>query len=284
MSASTDSVISFYDIILDPAAYPGSPNPWKTRYALNFAKVPYRTTWVPLNAVAETRNSLQLPANRKHMDGSDFPTLPIIRDPRAHAADKKEIVLGDTFDIALHLQKSYLSSPSTSPSQQLFPADGSGTVALHRAFNKFADELFSRYGAPLAGCYMPFDPRTEEADKKAMMDRFPGKTKWEEFEIPRGSDVRKKFLKDFEEALDTKLGPCFAAAADDGKGPFMDGQKTPMYADFIIGGWLQMMRGCLPEWEELRDKWSGGKWGRLFDALEEWARVDGRDGVVPARR
>ncbi|KAH0438680.1 hypothetical protein CcaCcLH18_03112 [Colletotrichum camelliae] len=233
MSASTESVISFYDIILDPAAYPGSPNPWKTRYALNFAKVPYRTTWVPLNAVAETRNSLQLPANRKHMDGSDFPTLPIICDPCAPTTGEKEVVLGDTFEIALHLQKTYLSSPSTSPSQQLFPADGSGTVALHRAFNKFADELFSQYGAPLAGCYMPFDPQTEEADKKAMMDRFPGKTKWEEFEIPRGSDVRKKFLEDFEAALGTKLGPCFAAAGDDGKGPFMDGRKTPMYADFI---------------------------------------------------
>jgi hypothetical protein len=32
MDASKPTII-FYDIILDPAAYPSSPNPWKTRYA-----------------------------------------------------------------------------------------------------------------------------------------------------------------------------------------------------------------------------------------------------------
>lgn len=54
-------------------------------------------------------------------------------------------------------------------------------------------------------------------------------------------------------------------------GPFLEG-KTPMYADLIIGGWLQMMRNCLPEWEEVR-AWHDGLWGRLFDALEEWVEV-----------
>ncbi len=45
-----------------------------------------------------------------------------------------------------------------------------------------------------------------------------------------------------------------------------------MYADLIIGGWLQMMKNCLPEWEELK-RWHEGVWGRLHDALEEWAQV-----------
>jgi hypothetical protein len=30
--ADDKQVITFYDIILDPAAYPMAPNPWKTRY------------------------------------------------------------------------------------------------------------------------------------------------------------------------------------------------------------------------------------------------------------
>ncbi|TDZ27696.1 hypothetical protein C8035_v009459 [Colletotrichum spinosum] len=276
--------ITFYDIILDPAAYPMSPNPWKTRYALNFAKVPYRTTWVPLSQIPKTRDSLRLSANRKHMDGTDFPTLPIIHDHPTSAGSSGgtsggEAVVGDTFDIALHLQNTYLRN--LDKAAQLFPGDGGGgTVALHRAFNAFVDQIFTFNGAPLGGCYMPFDPRTAEADKADMVSRFPGKTKWEEFEVPPGTEAREKMVRDFEEVLETKLGPCYPSSP----GPFLDGRETPMYADFIVGGWLQFMRGCLPEWDELRNKWSGGKWGRLFDALEEWTDVDGRDGVVPKRR
>ena len=63
----------------------------------------------------------------------------------------------------------------------------------------------------------------------------------------------------------------------------MDGRNKPMYADFIVRGWLQFMRGCLPEWEELQRKWSDEKWGALLDALKEWEKVNGREGVVPAR-
>lgn len=32
MDASNKPTITFYDIILDPKAYPMAPNPWKTRY------------------------------------------------------------------------------------------------------------------------------------------------------------------------------------------------------------------------------------------------------------
>ena len=261
--------------------------PSRHSYALNFAKVPYRTTWVPLGAVTATRDALHLAANRKHPDGRDFPTLPIIRDPLASTRtgtpsggeEEQEVLVGDSFDIAQHLQKTYLSA--SSPQKQLFPGDA--TVALTRAFNTLVDEVFSQNGAPLAGFYMPLDPRTAEADKQGFVDRFPGMTKWEDFEVPQGTEIRKKMVADFEAALDAKLARCLPAAGE-GAGPFVDGRERPMYADFIIGGWLQFMRGCLPEWEELRDKWSGGKWGRLFDALEEWAAVDGREGVVPPRR
>jgi hypothetical protein len=29
--AASDKTLTLYDIILDPRAYPGSPNPWKVR-------------------------------------------------------------------------------------------------------------------------------------------------------------------------------------------------------------------------------------------------------------
>ncbi|KAL2266723.1 hypothetical protein VTJ83DRAFT_6075 [Remersonia thermophila] len=273
----SEPAITFYDIILDPKAYPGAPNPWKTRYALNFAGVPYRTQWVPFLQVGPTRNALKVPAVRKHFhDGSDYPTLPIIKDPLSG----EDVLVGDSFDIAVHLQRTYLSKNPDGP--QLFPAsagDAVGSVALTRAWNLFIDDLFVT-GAILGGYWMSFDPETAEADKAEFIRRAPGKTSWEDFQVPIGSEMRGSLLKTFETALDTKVAPCYP----DGQGPFMGGRTTPMYADFILGGWLQFMRSTLPEWEQLRNQWSGGKWGRLFDALEEWTKVDGREGVVPTRR
>lgn len=76
---------------------------------------------------------------------------------------REEVVIGDSFDIALELKNTH--------GTQLFPGEqqGIGTVALHRAFNTLVDQLFSQRGAPFAGYHMPFDPRTAESDKTAMM-------------------------------------------------------------------------------------------------------------------
>ena len=188
-------------------------------------------------------------------------------------AGQQEVVIGDSFDIAIHLHNKH--------NAQLFSTEEAHWEQNGRAFNASVDQLFSQHGAVLAGYWMPFDPTTAEADKATMMARFPGDMKWEDIKIPVGSDVRMKMLGQFEEALEGKLAPYFTGGA--GAGPFMDGREEPMYADFVVGGWLQFMRGCLPEWEMLRNEWSGGRWGRLMDALEEWAVVDGREGIHPAK-
>ena len=109
---------------------------------------------------------------------------------------------------------------------------------------------------------MPFDPATAEASRAEFVRRT-GVARWEELEIPPGSEERREKLAAFEAALGSGLAGWFVKRVE---GPFLEG-KLPMYADMIIGGWLQMMRNCLPEWEELRG-WHGGLWGRLFDGLE----------------
>ena len=119
----------------------------------------------------------------------------------------------------------------------------------------------------LAGYYMPLDPATAEATKAEHVRRV-GVSRWEDLEIPPGSEERKKKLAALEAALGSGLAGWFVRRDE---GPFLEG-RTPMYADLIVGGWLQMMRNCLPEWTELRG-WHGGLWGRLYDALEEWAEV-----------
>jgi len=41
-----ESQIIFYDIASDKPLRTFAPNPWKTRLALNFKGIPYRTEWV----------------------------------------------------------------------------------------------------------------------------------------------------------------------------------------------------------------------------------------------
>ena len=67
-----------------------------------------------------------------------------------------------------------------------------------------------------------------------------------------GSEERAKKLAGFEAALGSGLAGFFNRKDE---GPFLEG-KTPMYADFVDGGWLRMMGVCLLEWEELRG-WQG---------------------------
>ncbi|KAK3299515.1 glutathione S-transferase-like protein [Chaetomium fimeti] len=200
--------ITFYDIGSGPSSKPFAPNPWKARYALNFSRAPFTTVFVPLPDVAKTRASLNLPPVRKHLDGSDFPTLPIIHD---HSTST---LVGDSFDIALHLHAHH---PSTPP---LFPPN---TVALHRAFNAHADALFTEHGVPLAGYWLPFDPATAEASRREMMARF-GLKSWEDLKLE--GEARAAKMKGFEEAL----GGLAAWFVKRDEGPFLEG-ATP-----ILGG------------------------------------------------
>ena len=219
------------------------------------------------------RQKLGVPACRKHPDGTDFFTLPIIHDstaetsvlPSASTSQQQQgIFIGDSFDIALHLANKYSRSTEELDGPPLFPPD---SIALHRAFNAHVDSLFSINGVLLAGYYTPLDPATAEITKAEFVRRI-GISRWEDLEIPLGSEMRKEKLAAFGAALGSGLAVWFVRRDE---GPFLEG-RTPTYADFIIGGWLQMMRNCLPEWEELRG-WHGGLWGRLHDALEEWAEV-----------
>ena len=229
-------------------------------YALNFTNTPYCTTWIPLPDVAATRKKLGIPACRKHADGTDFLTLPILYDPTTR---QEGTFVGDSFDIAIHLHNKQHSSPDGGR-PPLFPPN---SLALHRTFNAHVDALFTLNGVVLAGYYMPLDPATADASR-AEYARLAGVSRWEDLEIPPGSEQRKEMLAAFEAALGSGLAAWFVRRDE---GPFLEG-GTPMYADLIVGGWLQMMRNCLPEWEQLRG-WHGGLWGRLHDALEEWAQV-----------
>ncbi|KAJ7484728.1 hypothetical protein FB451DRAFT_1233317 [Mycena latifolia] len=241
--------ILFYDIASRPPITPYAPNPWKTRYALNFKRVHYQTEWIELPDVASVRQKIGVAPVRAHRDGSDFPTLPVIKDPSTGQ------VVGDSFDIALYLDKTYPNAPS------LFPPS---TIPLQQTFNAHVDAAFNPFVILLVHG-IPFNPETAEASKATFCWRA-AKEKWEDLTV-QGEERVRTF-----EAFKVRLGE-LAKLYKHGDGPFMTGE-TPLYADFILGGWLMFTRVTLPakEWEDLQI-WHDGLWGRLHRALETYAQV-----------
>ncbi|KAJ5243054.1 uncharacterized protein N7469_001381 [Penicillium citrinum] len=274
-SSSTSQPIVFYDIAMRPPVEESacSPNPWKARLALNFKGVPYKTTWVPLPDVAKTRKSLNVPACRKFADGTDFYTLPMIEDPSTNSK------LGDSFDIAAYLQKTYPDSGAGDlfPPQTLDYEFKNDTILIplseipqtghpeYAKFNVHVDAVFTTFVQLSIACF-PFDPATAEISK-AEMARRAGVPSWDFFQLK--GDAREKTKAAFRDALG-ELGKLFLK---DTSGPFILGNKAS-YADMIVGGWLHMMHATLAddEWQELKG-WHNGLYGQLYDALEVYAEM-----------
>ncbi|KAL4919887.1 hypothetical protein BDW62DRAFT_199306 [Aspergillus aurantiobrunneus] len=268
--------IVFYDIATRPPVEKTccSPNPWKARLALNFKGLPYSTSWVALPDIAKVRSSLGVPPCRKFADGTDFFTLPIINDP---ATDS---LVGDSFDIAAYLQKTYPASGAGDlfPPQTIdyvFTHDSGPLILLsecregefleYAKFNMNVDAAFTAH-VQLAVEGIQFDPATAEASKAEFVRRA-GVICWEDLALV--GEAREKTKESFRNTL----GGLAKLFSRDTTGPFILGTRAS-YADLIVGGWLQMMRATLPgsEWEEVRS-WHGGLFGQLHDALGVYAEV-----------
>lgn len=274
-TSTSSTPITFYDIATKPPVEKTcfAPNPWKTRHALNFKNLPYKTTWVPLPDITKVRSSLNVPACRKFADGSDFFTLPIIDDPATGS------LVGDSFDIAVHLQKNYPDSGAGDlfPPQNLdyvFKQDpiliplsecDESEYPEYARFNVNVDAAFTAHTL-LAVQGFPFDPASEEASKAEFVRRA-GVSSWEDFALV--GEARERTLSSLREMLGG-LGKLFER---DPSGPFLLGTRAS-YADLMVGAWLRMLWVALPEseWEQVRG-WHGGIFGRLFDALEVYREV-----------
>ncbi|KAM5350989.1 hypothetical protein ACJ41O_003712 [Fusarium nematophilum] len=278
MSTTTTSSgsIILYDIGHRPPVEEtcSSPNPWKSRFALNFKGVPHSMSWVGLPDISKVRRGLGLPPCRKLADGTDFYTLPILQDTATGAT------LGDSFDIAVYLQRTYPDSGAGDlfPVQKLdftyvppfaFPAPLSepddGGYTEYARFNTNIDAAFSTH-VPLMVDGMPLDPATAE-ESKAEFVRRAGLKSWDDFSLT--AEAREKIMESFQSMLGD-LAKLFLENAD---GPFLLGQRAS-YADLIVGAWLRMAKVTLPkaEWDAVRG-WHGGVFGRLHDALDVYDEV-----------
>jgi hypothetical protein len=180
-------------------------------------------------------------------DGDDFYTLPMLHDPSTHTW------VGDSFDIAVYLDRQYASSGIT-----LSPPS---SIGVYRVFNAHVDALFTRHLLLFLGG-LPFNPETAETTKAEFCRRFH-LSSYED--LVMAGEARVKAMEAFEEDLG-QFGDVWRAK--EGQGEKMD------YADIVVGGWLGMMKECLGEGEwEMLCNWQGGRWGRLHESLEMWAEI-----------
>ncbi|KAK2589556.1 hypothetical protein QQS21_012769 [Conoideocrella luteorostrata] len=275
-TTTSSGAIVLYDIAQKPPVEESvfAPNPWKSRFALNFKGIPYSTTWVSMPDIRKVRQSLGEPACRKFADGTDFYTLPVIQDAATGTT------VGDSFDIAVYLQRKYPNSGAGDlfPPQTLdytFTQNTAIAVPLserqdddfaeYARFNTNVDAAFTTH--ILLGLHgMPLDPATAELTK-AEMARRVGANSFEDFALT--GDAREKVKDSFRDTL----GDLAKLFLKDTSGPFLLGQQVS-YADFIVGGWLRQARVTFPEteWHEVKS-WHGGVFGRLYDALQVYAEV-----------
>ncbi|PLB45535.1 hypothetical protein P170DRAFT_439284 [Aspergillus steynii IBT 23096] len=237
--------IIFYDIASAPPATCFAPNPWKTRYALNFKGVHYRTEWEELPDVTSVRKKLGAEPNESIWTAVhsthclSFKTRPPTKSSGIRSRSR---------------------SISTKPTRmaRLIP---DATFGLQAAFNVQVDAIFTQHTL-LALHGIPLNPATAEISK-AEFARRAGKA-WDELTV-RGEE-RTKMLESFK-AAPGELAKLYRQK----DGVFLDGDR-PSYADLIVGGWLKLYKATMEEWEEL-ESWHDGLWKQLYLALEKYAEV-----------
>jgi glutathione S-transferase len=272
---SSSPAITFYDIASAPPLRTFAANPWKARFALNFKRVQYQTQWTQMPDIHALREELGVPANRTLPDGSLYHTLPVVKD------DSTGKLVGDSFEIALYLDHAYPDHPTL-----LRPM----TTGLTAGWNQHVDGLFTKFTIFCGD--MPFDP--EVAPKVGeMFAKRAENIKYVNLD-PTSEDKEAK-MKEFANSLgelakaykhtggttdyfwlDAGTNKAQAQHAPNGReqaSVWLDGDQ-PAYADFIVGAWLKMFEASMPkqQWEMVRS-WQDGLWGRIVDALDEWATI-----------
>ncbi|KAJ6581661.1 hypothetical protein B0H19DRAFT_1018673 [Mycena capillaripes] len=239
--------IVFYDIPSTLQNKGWSVNTLKTRLALNYKGLPYKTVWLEYLEIEPLSKNIGAPPTTNKPDGRPHYTLPMIHDLSTGA------VVSDSNKIAAYLDETYPNTP------RLLPV---GTIGMHLAFQDAASALF----APLWKFAIPamstkLNPVSEAYFRFHQEAAFS--VKMEDI-TPTG----EMHVLEWQKVKDSlgKIDEWFRA---NGEGNVYLMGNTACYADLWMAAHLAMIKSVLPDkWEEMKG-WHDGRWARLSYNMEK---------------
>ncbi|TFY51248.1 hypothetical protein EVJ58_g10669 [Rhodofomes roseus] len=243
-----------------------SAGPWKTRFALNYKGIPYRTQWVEYPDIAPLLSALGVKPNPSSSSGPiPVPayTLPAIYDPRTQRT------IMDSYQIAIYLDETYPETPAILPPE---------TRVFQTAFQHALGNVLHYKVVPvfLHQVSKALNPRSREYFIETR-EGFMGRT-LEDLSPPPGSAEHAERWADIEKAFGVVTS--WIESAGDGRlllgGGGPDGENGKVtHADTDLAGLLVMTRLVFgadsQEWK-LIEGFNGGRWKR-YDAYFKFERV-----------
>ncbi|KAF2726291.1 hypothetical protein K431DRAFT_299380 [Polychaeton citri CBS 116435] len=229
-----------------------SLNPWKTRFALNFKGVPYKTEWIEYPDIKPTFKSYGIPSN--DLNAADVTaeySIPTVRLP-----DGTYIM--DSMPIALALEKQY-PTPS---------------LRLDNSYTERVQKLIVKTRTAIAPEAMPKVPRNLLNEESA---KYFEETRAKRFGMPLAElGKSEKAGETAWKAVASAMDEAKALLAEHPEGPYVEGNEVS-YADFVLAGFWQFLRRIdekgLYE-ETLKRNDSDGSLRKQFEACWKWMERD----------
>ncbi|KAJ3561972.1 hypothetical protein NP233_g9862 [Leucocoprinus birnbaumii] len=248
-------MITFYDLATKPGIKTSSPNPWKTRYVLNYKKLPYKTVYLEFMDIEPEFKKVGIPASTTKLNGTPHYTCPSIFDHSNNTA------VTDSYKIAEYLDEAYPDTPRVIPK---------GSEALQAAFyDQLMPLVMPVFPILMSSVTGMLSPVNAEYFIRARSEQFGASM----FEFPPDGEARVAQWKKVEAAIDTLNGWLSKS-----NGPYFMGE-TVSFADFVVASLFQALRiilsfnNKLDEWENMM-AWNNGRWKKFLDDLEPYAGVE----------
>ncbi|KAJ7160331.1 hypothetical protein C8R46DRAFT_1001546 [Mycena filopes] len=245
--------IVLYDIPCTLGSQTWSGNVWKTRYALNFKGLSYRTEWVEYPDIADLCKKLGAPPTNDKDDGRPAYTLPVIHDLSTGA------IVVESGKIAAYLDATYPDTPRLMPpgTWGLYNAWESAALALTPAVGVFAVPPSALILNPRSRVYF-------EATRKVLFGK-----PLTEVTPPADSEAYASAWQKFKDVY----GKHDAWIRANGEGSvYLTGDKI-CYADLWMAASLKWFSIVMPEkWEEMKT-WHGGRWARLAESVKKYEAI-----------
>ncbi|KAH9917306.1 uncharacterized protein B0H18DRAFT_1123656 [Fomitopsis serialis] len=269
---SGEQAITLFDLrsTLTPQAW--SLHACRTRFVLNYKKLPYTTKWVAFPDIGETLSAVGAPPTRADDPKYSVPAIiDAIADP--------PVVLSDSTVIADYLEKTY-------PEPSIYPH---GREAQMKWLDAIMDDVIMR----MAFMVIPTTPRYcrklmrsiyqhEEVDLRyarlyqRIVQPTADSVTFEGLDVKDMIATSPKEEAERWQALEEGLGRLSALTDEIEHGDkwLFGTSKGPGYADFVLATTLNWFRWVGPEggWERIRNT-NGGKWARHLDHVKEYMEV-----------